>query len=217
MLLAGAAIFAAPQFMSFGAYKQTLSDIIKVSTGFEPVIEGELEVTMFPQPLVKVSNVSIPNIEGASSGAMVSIQSLEVTPSIASLLSGKVEISSLVFQNPVFSFEKLADGRKNWESLHQKKAETGETYTIPGKAIINDATIRYVSLGKETLLENVNANVEIGSLSGPFKIEGDFDYNAQNIQLDLDIGKIEANSDLDITLSSESFSGSLKGDRKSVV
>ena len=175
---------------------------IKEVTGLDPVLRGDVSVSLFPTGSVRFNDVSLgDNRTGAPA---LSAQQLLVRLRFFSFLFGRIEIADVTLVRPTIMIAFAADGSSNWaghiETLAQALTPSpdriktfSEIRITDGIAIIRDEAYRMV----ETLT-NVEFALAWPSFSRTFAATGQFSWNGQSF---------------DGTLSLSDFLAALTGDR----
>jgi len=179
---------AAPFFIDLNNYKAEIAAQAKKATGRDLAIDGDISLSILPTPGVTVSGVRFGNVPGGSVPDMATLESATVKVALMPLLSGNVEVESVVLDKPTFIFEKLADGSGNWQIAPEAEAPEAGVTPAPSQApaegggmavVIKSASIeggtliyRDIAKGTEQKVENLNIDLALDSLSGPFQAEG---------------------------------------------
>ena len=181
---------AAPFFIDLNDYKTEIAAQAKKATGRELAIDGDISLSILPTPGVRVSGVRFGNVPGGSVPDMATLESATVKVALMPLISGNVEVEEVVLDKPIFIFEKLPDGSGNWQIAPEVEApEAGVTPEVttapaaPGEGgmavVIKSASIeggtliyRDIAKGTEQKVENLNIDLALDSLNGPFQAEG---------------------------------------------
>ncbi|WP_428671331.1 AsmA family protein [Reyranella sp.] len=192
--LLGAA-YAVPRLLDVESYKPALADAVKRATGRELVIDGPLKLTLLPVPRVSARSVHFANAVGGTGAQMVEVRWIGASPSWSALLQGRVEIGRLILYKPVVVLEADADGVPNWEFKPGAGAEQAAgapsegLHLAVGKLDIVDGTLSYTNpLTKKTIrAEQVKATASVGSLKGPFSIDGTATVNGVPLSLGISV------------------------------
>jgi AsmA protein len=86
---------------------------VRMRTGRDLVMAGPASFTFYPAVGVSLHDVSLSGPPGMD-GRLVHMKALDVSTSLSSLFSRRVEIHSLVLRKPTFDFRIDKDGRNNW-------------------------------------------------------------------------------------------------------
>lgn len=191
-----AAAWIVPRLLDVEAYKGPLTEAVKRATGRELVIEGPLNLTLLPVPRVSARQVHFANAVGAKGAQMVDVRWVGASPSWSALLQGRVEIGRLILYKPAVVLETDADGVPNWEfkpgagAAQPAGAPSEGIHLAVGTLDIIDGTLSYTNplSGKTTKAEQVRATASVGSLDGPFSIEGTATVNGVPLSLDVQVG-----------------------------
>jgi len=175
---------------------------IKEVTGLDPVLRGDVSVSLFPTGSVRFNDISLgDNRTGAPA---LSAQQLVVRLRFFSFLFGRIEIADVTLVRPTIMIAFAADGSSNWaghiDTLAQALTPSpdriktfSEIRITDGVAIIRDEAYRLI----ETLT-NVEFALAWPSFSRTFAATGQFSWNGQSF---------------DGTLSLSDFLAALTGDR----
>lgn len=115
LALALGAVFVLPSFVDWNAYKDQIARQIEAQTGRDLTIAGDVGLSLLPTPRLTAEQVSLANAPGGQAERLASLEALEVRVALAPLLSGEIQVRSLVLVQPMVSLERLPDGRGNWE------------------------------------------------------------------------------------------------------
>jgi uncharacterized protein involved in outer membrane biogenesis len=213
-----AAVLIVPSVVDWNEYKKEITAQAKAFTGRELVIGGDIKIAVLPAPALRVSDVRLANLAGASSPTLVRLKSLEVRVAFGPLLTGRIEVETVKLVEPVIELEVLADGRKNWEfatkpgeSATAKPAAPGapgkagtampavrlDSFTIEGGTLV----YRDAKSGTVERIEAINAKIAAGSLSGPFESAGSLRARGMPLRFDVTVGKIIEERTMPLTVS----------------
>ncbi|HET6620918.1 MAG TPA: AsmA family protein [Dongiaceae bacterium] len=182
------AALVAPFFVDLNNYKAEIAQKAKEATGRDLAIDGDISLSILPTPGVTVHGVRFGNAPGGSQPDMATLESATVKVALLPLLSKKVEVEEVVLEKPTFVFEKLKDGSGNWQIAPEAEAPEAGVTPAPGSAsssgggmavVIKSASIvggtliyRDLAAGTEQKVENLNIDLSLDSLTGPFQAEG---------------------------------------------
>ncbi|WP_162906748.1 AsmA family protein [Algihabitans albus] len=138
-LLVGAALVV-PSFVDWNAYKDQIAREIEAATGRQLTIAGDVGLSLLPTPRLTAGQVSLSNVAGGQAPQMASLEALEVRVALAPLLSGDIQVQSLVLVAPTVSLERLADGRANWQFGTETAPETAAPETAAEDVTTRDTT-----------------------------------------------------------------------------
>lgn len=200
---------AAPYLVNMEASKPAMIQAVKEATGRELVIEGPIELSMYPVPGISARQVHFANAAGTVGAQMLDVRRVIVRPSLLALLQGRFEVGTLVLVRPTIVLEADADGKPNWEftpgagAAQPAGAPATGFHLAIGRLAIVRGTLSYTDprTGKTTVAEEVRAQASVGSFEGPFTIAGTATVNGVPLTLDLAVGKrTEKGSDVAVKL-----------------
>lgn len=200
LLVAGALV--APGFIDWNNYRAEIATEVRKATGRRLVIEGNIAVALLPAPQLSVSKVRLANLEGAVAPDMAKLDALDVRIAFWPLLSGKVEVSSIVLRGAEIELEALADGRVNWDfGAGAKGAAAGAGADAGDSAadavrleqvVISRGRVSFRDSRKNTLekIEGIEARLAAETLSGPFVLRGRATVRGIALALDARTGRL---------------------------
>lgn len=223
-----AAILVVPSFIDWNQYKDEIARRAASLTGRELVIEGNVEITLLPAPALVAHDVRLANIDGGTAADMVSLALLEARVALGPLVTGNVQVETVKLVEPVFEFEILADGRKNWEfprtvtptaeplaaadgtpdAADERADEATEPSVRLDNFVVENGTVvfRDQTTARVERLDGINARFAAASLSGPFEIAGEIVVREIPLGFAATIGRVihERTVPLDVSLTTAS-------------
>ncbi len=207
-----AAVLILPGLIDWNGYKPDLIAEIRKATGRDMRIDGDLDLALLPSPRLSAAGVRIANVDGAAAPDMVRLEALGVRIRLRPLLSGRIEVESMVLIEPAIELERLRDGRVNWviaaaavpgpaRREAAAASDASDTPDASGRSgvrlenlrIRNGAvTWRDSAAGTVERLTGVDAAISAESLSGPFRAEGGFVVRGAPIRFSAALGRIDA-------------------------
>jgi hypothetical protein len=161
----------------------------------KPILVKQLEKNLkLPTTLDSVS-IGLPfsiNLNKLAIGALFKADQVAVSPSIFSLLAGKLVLSNITLVNPVIKLEQASDGRPNLPNLEKKKESQKQPPIYLTSLIIKNGQFIYTDKkinpsGYKIILGRINANISKvmlppSSLKTNFNVALDFlDPGAQKL------------------------------------
>jgi uncharacterized protein involved in outer membrane biogenesis len=212
------ALLIAPSFFDLNQYKPQLIAEVKKATGRDLVIDGPVSLSLLPLPSVSVTGVRFFNVAGAKNPDMVEVKSVTVRPSLFALLTGGLEVSEVVLAEPKIVLEINAEGKPNWEftpSVDEAKAASPKPASPKpislGRLTIGNGTLIFSDskAGISVVAEKANISASVGSLDGPYGLEGGATINGAPLKIDLSVGAKTSNG-LATSLALEAGGGKLE-------
>src|SRR5437764_1485336 len=186
------ALLIAPSFFDPNQYNPQIVAEVKKATGRDLVIDGPLSLSLLPLPEVSVTGVKFFNVPGAKNPNMVEVKSVTVRPSLLALLGGGLEVSEVTLVEPKIVLEVNAEGKPNWE-FTPSVAEVKPAAPKPaspkpmslGRLTIENGTLIFSDskAGVSVVAEKANFSASVGSLDGPYGLEGDSGSGSLSVTL----------------------------------
>jgi uncharacterized protein involved in outer membrane biogenesis len=204
------ALLVAPFFIDLNSYKGMIAEQAKAATGRDLAIEGDISLSLLPLPSVTVEGIKFGNAPEGAAANMAEIARVEVEVALLPLLSKSVEVKKISLVRPVIVLEKLPGGAGNWEiAPGAGAAETapsgaaenapsgaaaggGMNVSIDGASIV-DGTVVYRDLATaaEQRVENLNVDLSLKSLEGPFSATGGLTALGMPLGFAVDVGRLD--------------------------
>ncbi len=207
-----AALLVVPSFIDWNARKQEITAAVREATGRDLTILGNIDVTILPNPAIRVADVRFANIKGAAASDMIRVQEARVSIAIGPLFEGRLAaVVGLV--KPIVHLERLKSGETSWD-FKAAGADGAETPAAIGSAgssfdfkldrfEIIDGTVTYYDAGDSSIrrLDKLNSTISFESLSGPFKADGVALMGNLPLTLQLSTGRLRPKSPLPLSIS----------------
>ncbi|NEV80265.1 AsmA family protein, partial [Rhodopseudomonas sp. BR0C11] len=106
--------FALSLTIDRGALRQAVEQQLRAATGLKLVVDGDIDVTIFPRSTVTFSNVRLKSDEDGGADAALSVKTLITNLRLLPLLLRRFEIADVMLNQPSIHVVRDADGRSNW-------------------------------------------------------------------------------------------------------
>ena len=208
-------------------YRENIAAQVEDSTGRELVIEGDLDVSLFPWLAVEIGKSRLGNAAGFGDEPFASFDRARLSVRLLPLLLRReIVVGAAEIEALIVNLEVNSKGVNNWQDLaEQGEAEVdGESVaTAPARTLdiagieINDAVFNYVDrqLNEKYRLADLNVTTSSVSAGRPIDIRGSFSFEAQPADVS---GTVELESVLafddnaaTISLSDFAISGDVSG------
>ncbi|MCR4379382.1 MAG: AsmA family protein [Rhodospirillales bacterium] len=212
VVIGGALI--APSFIDWNARLPEIVAQVKATTGRDLTVDGRLEVSLLPAPMLTARGVKLGNAPGGASPYLVALEAVEVRVALLPLLSGQVQVERIRLVKPQVNIETFADGSTNLEfqaapdaAMPPSSVQNGASQIVPagtdnaasGSGLglrldhfeIIDATIVYQDAeGTIERIEGLNTTLRAASLQGPFEAQGDARLRNVPVSFEVSLGQI---------------------------
>src|SRR5690606_10040889 len=146
-------------------------------------------------PILRVGDVRVSNPVEAAEPDLLVARMIEAELSLAPLLRGKIEITSVEVDQPVIEAEALVGGG-TWELspmggferlLEADDIRLEDARITGGTLVVRDANRDFVAR-----LESLDMSLQAPSLAGPFKVRGTFAHDGVEQRLSVSTGRRRA-------------------------
>jgi AsmA protein len=171
------------------AVRDAVAKEIHAVTGLDPILRGDVSVSLFPSGTVSFSNVLLGD-DRTGEPAVVA-DGLTARLRYFPLLAGRIEIADVKLVRPTIAVTFQSGGQSNWSGLMESLAHAlapnpGRTASF-SEIGINDGTIvvHDVDKGFVERLENVEFQVAWPSISRSFGAAGHFVWHGETVEASL--------------------------------
>lgn len=195
-----------PFFIDVNQYKGDISLKVKEATGRDLIIEGPIQLSLFPLPALTLRQVKLTNHPQAQASHLVSFEKASVKAAILPLFQKKIHITKVSLKEAKIELEKLPNGTMNWEFLPQKTSAIEESVPAPPKSSsdasppsfdvgidkisIEDAQITYREGSQTTMIKDLSLEASLHSLTGPYTAKGELKLHQHALKFDLKAGSL---------------------------
>ncbi len=166
------AVIIVPNVVDPNDYREDLSVLVKNKTGRELSLDGDLEISVFPWLGVKTQGLSLSQPEGIE-GNMLSVANAQLRVKFAPLLSKKVEVDTVILEQPMIKLVTLKNGLDSFSGLSDDSAEEVDEDSAKAAVALaiqgvelTDGTVLIDDRQAGSVLELSNLNLETGNLIG---------------------------------------------------
>ena len=172
-------------------FREDIAAEVQRSTGRELVIEGDLELSLFPWLAINIGKTTLGNAPGFSDAPFASFEQARLSVRLLPmLLRREVAVNAATLDALQLNLEVTRDGRHNWKDLLEsdETADAGESGSaaieIAGVRISN-ATVNYsdAAAGENYRLTNVSLSTGSVARGKPLALKIDFDFELQPADL----------------------------------
>jgi uncharacterized protein involved in outer membrane biogenesis len=200
-LLAVAAPMALPRLVNWNDYREELSRRVGEAAGRAVVFDGDLGLQLLPAPALTAADVRVKAPAGFSRADMATLKRLEVRIALWPLLTGRIQVESIVAVAPHMTVETDAAGRVNWRAAPGETpaagAALGERIGPLAQAlsfdqiVLENGRLEIVDhrSGLRETLDNLDLRVVAGSLTGPFQAGGGLSWRGAPLRLEATTGR----------------------------
>ncbi len=195
LVLILSAAFIGPHFVDWNSYRDVFEAHASRMLGRAVRIEGPIELTMLPTPVVSFKTVRLADEQGSFEHPLAEMRSFTAWLSVPPLLRGAVEAREIDLEQPVVHLGLKADGSGTWSGIGRSDASLPVVASsIALESVkINDATVSIeMGAGSEpVVLDGLNGELSARSLEGPYKFACTFAIDGKGWDLRLATGRRE--------------------------
>ena len=183
-ILVGA--IAALKSMDINHFKDEIVAEIKVITGRDVKIAGDLSLGISSTPKLRVEGVTFANAPWGSSPQMIVLELLEAQINLLPLISGNIEINYLNMSGLDLLLETSAKGKANWDFLPETK-NNNKTTALPSirDVRLRDIKITYIDGGKKSKVSMIIPRMNLTQAGAGSQMEASIDAKLNDIALNI--------------------------------
>jgi AsmA protein len=198
-------LIATSWFLNRDALRQAVEAQIRAVTGLDLVVNGTIDVSVFPGSYVSFHDVGLRG--GATSDPALAVDVLTANLRLLPLLLRRFEIADVMMLRPHIHVVRAADGVSNWTPFIDTIARTmkpGADNQVSFSEIrIQDGVLNYEDAANHLseMLDDIDLSLAWPSISRSFAATGQFDWRGERV---------------DGSVSASDFVAALSGDRSGV-
>ena len=179
--------FLVPRFINWSDYRPRLEGMASAAFGTKVSIEGDIALTLLPQPQVRFTKVRM----GPADAPVVQIDDVEAEFSLLDFLRDAYSVTKLTIDHPVVNIAIGPDGAIN-SGLAVAEAGAQPNVTVP-RADVVDGSIHIADARarKTYASENINGQLMLEAIRGPFSFEGNTSVNGVSYAVHVGLGRLD--------------------------
>jgi AsmA protein len=195
-------LIATSWFINRDALRAAVEAQIRAVTGLDLVVNGKIEVSVFPASYVSFHDVGLKG--GATADPALGVDVLTANLRLLPLLLQRFEIADVMMLRPKIRVVREADGESNWTPFIDTIARTmkpgAENKVSFSEIRIQDGVLSYEDAANHVseALDDIDLSLAWPSISRSFAATGQFDWRGERI---------------DGSISASDFLAALSGDR----
>src|SRR3954454_9578482 len=200
VLLVG--LFATSWFLNRDALREAVEAQIRAVTGLDLVVQGSIDVSVFPASYVSFHDVGLKG--GGTADPALSVDVLTANLRLLPLLLQRFQIADVMMLRPHIHVVREADGESNWTPFIETIARTmkpGADNQVSFSEIrIEDGVLAYEDAANHVSegLDDIDLSLAWPSISRSFAATGQFNWRGERV---------------DVAISASDLVAALSGDR----
>src|ERR1700710_228906 len=178
-------LFAMSWFLNRDSWRQAVEAQIRAVTGLDPVVNGSIDVSVFPGSYVSFHDVGLKG--GGTSDPALSVDVLTANLRLLPLLLRRFEIADVMLLRPHIRVVRSADGESNWtpfiNTLTRTMKPGADNQLSFSEIRIQDGILSYLDEANR-VAENVgdiDLSLAWPSISRSFAATGQFDWRGERV------------------------------------
>ena len=180
-----ATLAVVPYFIDWNWFRPQMIAAVESATGYDVEVAGEVQFTLLPRPSLVVDRVAITGF-GAERQPLIRAEQLSAAVAFWPLFSQRVEVDYIALKTPVVRLVSYADGSNNWVRDDGAAGSASTGFKIADFRIENGTLIKRAATGSELRFDDIDAQLTVPSLDGPYGIDGTLVWNKLPVALKAD-------------------------------
>lgn len=178
-------LFAASWLINRDTLRQAVEAQIRAVTGLDLVVNGNIEVSVFPGSYVAFHNVGLKG--GGAVDPALTVDTLTANLRLVPLLMRRFEIADVMMLRPQINVVREPGGDSNWTPFINSLARTMKPGGVPlsfSEIRIQDGVLSYRNAaGDHTeTVDDIDLSLAWPSISRSFAATGQFDWHGERIE-----------------------------------
>src|SRR5947199_2184437 len=178
-------LFATSWFLNRDALRQAVEAQIRAVTGLELVVNGSIDVSVFPGSYVSFHDVGLKG--GGAGEPALSVDVLTANLRLLPLLLRRFEIADVMMLRPHIRVVRSADGQSNWtpfiDTLTRTMKPGADNQLSFSEIRIQDGVLSYLDEANRVSEEvgDIDLSLAWPSISRSFAATGQFDWRGERV------------------------------------
>jgi AsmA protein len=186
-------------FIDPNDYKDQITQAVSDATGRELVLEGDLELRLFPSLRISVGRARLSNAAGFGDEPFAELDGASLQLELMPLLSRRISVDEASLRGLRLNLARSANGTNNWQDLggsgagsaasSQPAEAGGATVALEVAAIqVDDAQVTWsdASTGSRWVLDNFNLNASDFGSDVAFPLAMQFALSGEQVEVVVD-------------------------------
>lgn len=182
------------------------ADQIRVQTGRDVTITGDVSMTLWPVLGASVGGLEVGNAKWSEQGPMLTANNAAIGIDAMALLRGEISITNIEATSPTIRLESRKDGRASWQFTDASGDAVIETETAPTREA-QAFSIKRLSISDATLIYDAEGS-DLVSYSG---VDLDLDWPERLGAADVRATLRPAGQDVNVVARIDGFAGFITG------
>jgi AsmA protein len=175
-------------FFDPNEFKRQIASAVKDETGRDLVIEGDLNLTLFPWLAVEIGHTKLGNADGFSADTFLQFDEAKLSVYLLPLIiSRQLTVGTASLNGLVVNLEVDSNGKTNWDNFASLDSEVTESGPATSGAVIdvanieiNDANVSYIDgqAGSSFALSNLSMQTGRIVADKPIDVLAEFDFSS---------------------------------------
>lgn len=190
VILAIGAAFLVPRFIQWGDYRARLESMAGKAFGAPVAIEGEIHLTLLPQPQLEFTHVRV----GPKDAPVMQVARVQAEVSLLDFLQDQYKVTRLELDQPVVNVAIAADG--SFASGVGIASDGGQSNVSIDNAEVVDGSVRLSDArsGSTYTAAAINGELKLDAIEGPFSFQGTATLDGAGYGVRVGTGKFAAGS-----------------------
>ncbi|MEQ8231038.1 MAG: AsmA family protein, partial [Gammaproteobacteria bacterium] len=177
-------------------YKDEIAAKVREATGRELVLEGPLELGLYPKIRLQAGPLRLSNAAGFGDAPFFAAERIQVAVATLPLLSRRLEMDKVILHGLSVNLAKSADGTTNWADLagegaaeEEERGGDGLAAIVLGGVDIQNGRVHYsdATTGQEVTIADITAETGALTLGEPVAFSLALTATANQPTLDSDV------------------------------
>lgn len=197
-LIIVALIIATLELMTWNFLKPLIAERIEKATERSVAIQGDVKVSLFPQPQLTLHELKLDNPEWATSAHMLEAQRVSISPSLSDLLQGEMVLEDIEFVGSTLNLAQRANAPANWEfgdeqTNQQAQAEEDTSSFLDIRHLsLSESEVRYWAPEAQTPLDVTMSSLQMQADDESLHTQATLSFQQQRFELAAQTDPIDA-------------------------
>ncbi|NQV80853.1 MAG: AsmA family protein [Alphaproteobacteria bacterium] len=182
-------------FFDLNRFKPLLVEAALQETGRNLVIDGDIELSLFPRPRATATSIRLSNVPGGSEVDAITVEIASVQVAWFPLLTGAIDIKSVHAKGVRVLVEEGADGQSSLAFQPQAKDGGGGQPSLPNLIEVRDVSLTFRTGPTDNVVDVSRLSLRPQGSAGPTNIDLNLVLNDERVSISGQVGNLLAISE----------------------
>ncbi len=179
-------------FLDLNRFKPLLAEAALQETGRNLVIDGDVELSLFPRPRATATGIRLSNVPGGSEADAITVKIASVQVGWLSLFTGAIDVKSVHANGVQILVEEGADAQSSLAFQPQDRDGGVGQPSLPGLIEVRDVSLTFRTGPTDNVFDISRLSLRPQGPTGPTNVDLNLVLNGERVSISGQVGNLLA-------------------------